>query len=161
MNYNTSCIFRGFEQLFCWTSWRVIVVLSSAKNWWKGTKRVKVSFHWNQRQKLCGMFVQNKQWGYFETKMSSVGAFSRCIAHADSMCARQVITIENLCHAFEWFWWLPIFFTPKLGLAHGFFKIFVTSEDKIFETTSCQVFTTFEWLQWEWFNFEFSWWFSC
>jgi len=63
--------------------------------------------------------------------MSSVSVFSRCIAHADSMCARQVITIE-------------LFFTPKLGLAHGFLKIFITSEDKIFETTSCQVFTTVE-----------------
>jgi len=42
MNYTTSCIFRGFEQLFCWVGWRVIVVQSSAKNWWKGTKRVKV-----------------------------------------------------------------------------------------------------------------------
>jgi len=123
MNYNTSCIFRGFEQLFCWIGWRVIVVPSSAKNWWKGTKRVKVWLHWNQRQKLCGTFVQNKQWGYFKTKMSSVRAFSRYISHADSICARQVITIENLCHAFEWLWWLPIFFTPKLGLAHGFLKI--------------------------------------
>jgi len=28
-------------------------------------------------------------------------------------------------------------------------KIFFTSEDKILETTSCQVFTTIKWLQWE------------
>jgi len=42
-----------------------------------------------------------------------------------------------------------------------FMKIFFTSEGKILETTSCQVFTTAEWLQWEWFCFKVSWWFSC
>jgi len=47
------------------------------------------------------MFIkkkQNKQWGYFKTKISSVRVFRWCIAHANSMCARQVITIQNLCH---------------------------------------------------------------
>jgi len=39
-----------------------------------------------------------------------------------------------------------------------FLKIFLTSE-KILETTSCQVFTTIQWLQWEWFSFKVSWWF--
>jgi len=48
----------------------------------------------------------------------------------------------------EWFWWLPIFFTPKLGKCIDFLKIFFTSEDKILETTSCQVFTTVKWVQW-------------
>jgi len=40
-----------------------------------------------------------------------------------------------------------------------FLKIFFTSEDKILETNSCQVFATIKCLQWEWFKV--SWWFSC
>jgi len=39
MNYNTSCILRGFEQLSCWIGWRVIVVQSSAKK--TGEKELK------------------------------------------------------------------------------------------------------------------------
>jgi len=42
---------------------------------------------------------QNKQWGYFKTKISSVRAFRWCIAHDNSMCACRVITIQNVCHA--------------------------------------------------------------
>jgi len=42
-----------------------------------------------------------------------------------------------------------------------FLKIFFTSEDKILEMTSCQVFATISWLQWEWFSFKVSWRFSC
>jgi len=34
-----------------------------------------------------------------------------------------------------------------------FLKIFFTSEDKTLDTTSFQVFTTYNWLQWEWFGF--------
>jgi len=30
-----------------------------------------------------------------------------------------------------------------------------------FSETTSQVFTTLKWLQWEWFRFEVSWWFSC
>jgi len=42
---------------------------------------------------------QNKQWGYFKTKISSLRAFKWCIAYANSMCAHRVIAIQNLCHA--------------------------------------------------------------
>jgi len=35
-----------------------------------------------------------------------------------------------------------------------FLIFFFTSEDKILETTSCQVCTTIKWMQWEWFSFE-------
>jgi len=42
-----------------------------------------------------------------------------------------------------------------------FLKIFFTSEDKILETTTSQVFTAIKWLQWEWFRFTVSWWLSC
>jgi len=33
MNYKTSCIFRGFEQLSYPVGWRVIVVQSLEKKW--------------------------------------------------------------------------------------------------------------------------------
>jgi len=39
-------------------------------------------------------------------------------------------------------------------------KIFFTSKERILETF-CQVFATVIWLQWEWFCFQVSWWFSC
>ena len=75
--------------------------------------------HWNLRQKLCGMFIQkkqNKQWGYFKTKISSVRAFRWCIAGANSMCAHQDITIQYLCHA-----WVILmtthFLYPKIGVS--------------------------------------------
>ena len=75
--------------------------------------------HWNLRQKLCGMFIQkkqNKQWGYFKTKIYSVRAFRWCIAGANSMCARRDITIQNLCHA-----WVILmtthFLYPKIGVS--------------------------------------------
>jgi len=40
-------------------------------------------------------------------------------------------------------------------------KFLFTSEEKILETTFCQVFATIKWLQWEWFSFNVRWWFSC
>jgi len=40
-------------------------------------------------------------------------------------------------------------------------KIFFTSEEKILETTFCQVLATIQWLQWEWLSFKVSRWFSC
>ena len=36
------------------------------------------------------------------------------------------------------------FLYSKIGVSAWFFKNFLTSEDKIFETTTCQVFTTVE-----------------
>jgi len=40
-------------------------------------------------------------------------------------------------------------------------KFFLTIEERILETTFCQVFATIKWWQWEWFCFKVSWWFSC
>jgi len=42
MNYKTSCIFGGFEQLSNSIGWRVMVVQSSAKKGVCGSERVKV-----------------------------------------------------------------------------------------------------------------------
>jgi len=39
-------------------------------------------------------------------------------------------------------------------------KFFFTSKEKILETNLCQVFALIKWLQWEWFSFKVSWWFS-
>ena len=96
-----------------------MVVQSSAESGASGTKRVEVWLHWNLRQKLCRMFIlkrQNKQWGYFKTKISSVRAFRCCVAHANSMCARRDITIQNLCHT-----WVILmtthFFYPNIGVS--------------------------------------------
>jgi len=41
----------------------------------------------------------------------------------------------------------------------NFLKIFFTSEDKIFETTSFKVFTKYKWIHWGSFRFKISWWF--
>jgi len=46
------------------------------------------------------------------------------------------------------------------GKRMDFMKFFFTSADKILETTSCQVFSRVKWIQWEWFSFKDSWWFS-
>jgi len=48
------------------------------------------------------LFKRNKI-GHFETKISSMTAFRYVFAHANDMCARQVISILNLCHTY-WFW---------------------------------------------------------
>jgi len=47
---------------------------------------------------LSSKFMVQKL-GYFKTKISSVRAFRWFIAYANSMCARQVITVQNLCCA--------------------------------------------------------------
>jgi len=42
-----------------------------------------------------------------------------------------------------------------------FKNFFLTTEEKILETTFRQVFTTIKWLQWEWSHFKVRWCFSC
>jgi len=52
------------------------------------------------------------------------------------------------------------FSLPQLGKCMDFLKFFFTSEDNMLETTSWQAFTRIEWLQWEWFSFKVSLWFT-
>ena len=63
------------------------------KLWPKNGKKIR-----EIPRKPFGDNLLNKQWGYFETTISSMRAF-RYIAHADSMSGHQVITIQNLCLA--------------------------------------------------------------
>jgi len=81
-------------------------------------------------------------------------------AHANSMCAHWVITIQNLSRMSD-FDDYPFSLPQNWGKRMDFLKIFFTSEDKIFETTSCKVFITIKWLQWERFSFKVNWWVSC
>jgi len=71
------------------------------------------------------MFIQKKQ----KSKISSVSAFRWCIAHANCMCARWDITIQNLCHA-----WMILMTThylyPKIGVSAWIFWKF-SSQVKI------------------------------
>jgi len=65
--------------------------------------------------------------GYFETEISSMRAFGWCIAHANSMCARRVITIQNLCNA-----WVIVrttdFLYPTIGVSAQQFNSYSKNE---------------------------------
>jgi len=75
------------------------------------------------------------------------------------MCAHQDITKFMSCMSdFDDY---PFSLPQNWGKRMDFLNIFFTREHNILETTSCQAFTTIEWLQWEWFHFKVSWWFSC
>jgi len=63
------------------------------------------------------------QWGYFKTKISSVTTFRWCIAHANSMCARGFITVQNLCPAWVTFM-TTHFLYPKIKVSAWIFKDF-------------------------------------
>jgi len=57
------------------------------------------------------------------------------------MCARLVINIQKLCHVSD-FDDYPFSLPQTWGKRMDFLKFFFTSDKKILETTTCQVFTT-------------------
>jgi len=65
------------------------------------TERDKVSLHSNvSKNSVECLFKRNKMsnGGILRPKISMRG-LKWCIAHVNSMCARQDIAIQNLCHA--------------------------------------------------------------
>ena len=91
------------------------------------TERVKVSLHWNLRQKFVGrLFKRNKtsNEGILRLK-SHQWELSDDLLHMPIACVLIELPPFNSYVTHEWFWWPPILFTQILGYVHGFFEIFL------------------------------------
>ena len=152
MNYKTSCIYGGFEQVSSIISWWVTVVqISARKVVHAGLKGIRCNCIEILCKNLWHLFKTNKvsNEDILRLKSPSTRAFRWCIAHANSMCAHWVITIQNLCHT-----WVILktthFLYPKIRVNAWMFCNFSSQVEIRYLRQPLQVFTTIKWLHCEW-----------